>query len=338
MILPTKAFLLPQGSLIADYVYMLATFGIDRGKLRYFASCMFKKIKTALLLLSLCLALNGFSQNVHGHWFGIGTMGMVPSYNSYLSELILRQKGKAVSGFFLYYFKDSLVKAPVSGSFDEQSHRLRINPFPIIYYLSPTARNSIDCFVAGNFVLTASKTESILSGSLASDANHRYTVPEISFRLKRSDDTAALVMKDEPDDEPAPVKKTDTTVALSPQSETIEAFTKREKIFTKELDIVNSTLKLELYDNGEIDYDSVSLFLNNKLILPKTKLDHRAIKLTIELDPALEYNELSMFAENLGRIPPNTAALIVYDGKMRYETLLSSDLSKSASLKLRTKR
>lgn len=81
----------------------------------------------------------------------------------------------------------------------------------------------------------------------------------------------------------------------------------------------------------------VSLYLNNKLVLPKVSLTHRAVRLTINLDPSLPFNELSMFAENLGTKPPNTAALILYDGATRYETLLSSDLSKSATLKLKKK-
>jgi hypothetical protein len=93
-----------------------------------------------------------------------------------------------------------------------------------------------------------------------------------------------------------------------------------------------------MYDNGEIDYDSVSLFLNNKQILQKSMLTHKAIRLTIDLDPNLEVNELSMFAENLGMIPPNTAALILYDGNTRYETMLTSDLSKSATLRIRRKK
>jgi hypothetical protein len=295
---------------------------------------MCKKAGFVVLLLLMIISGNrSVAQNVDGHWYGIGLVQMTGEYNGYLSELVLRQKGRAVSGIFNYYFKDSLVKVNLNGIFDEQTRKLTIKPFALIYYRSPSARNSIDCYMSGNFVLTASKSESVLTGTLVSDADHRYTVPWISLKLKRSDDTTDLVMIDEPE----PVQKTDTLVTLpvSPETQAVEAFVKREKVFTKELDITNNSIRLELYDNGEIDYDSVSLFLNNKLILPKTKLDHRAIRLTIQLDPTLEYNELSMFAENLGRIPPNTAALIIYDGKARYETLLTSDLSKSASLKLK---
>ena len=288
----------------------------------------------ALLLTATC----SIAQNVNGHWYGIGMLQTTTDYNSYLSEMILRQKGKLVWGEFDYYFKDSLVKVALNGSFDEQTNKLSIKPFPMIYFRSPNARNSIDCNMSGNFLLVASKAESVLNGSFSSDADHRYTVPDINFRFTRSDDTAFLVMpKDEPELKKEIVIAQLTSVPPQ-QDETAEAFAKRKKIFTKELEVVNNSLRLEIYDNGEIDYDSVSLFLNNKLILPKSMLNHKAIRLTIELDPNLEFNELSMFAENLGMIPPNTAALIVYDGKTRYETFLSSDLSKSATIKIKKKK
>jgi hypothetical protein len=58
----------------------------------------------------------------------------------------------------------------------------------------------------------------------------------------------------------------------------------------------------------------------------------------LQLDPTKEFNELSMFAENLGMIPPNTAALIVRDGQKEYQLLLQSDFSKSATLKLKVKK
>ena len=208
-------------------------------------------------------------------------------------------------------------------------------------------------------------TESVLTGGLFSDIAHQYTVPTINFRFNKSDDTAALVMQPESEINkgifftsdsvlsPVSVPTTLTGNVLVSSSETFSVTTKpnqpannvlaeasaaallqRGKVYTKVLEMVNNQLGLEIYDNGQIDFDSVSLFLNNKLILSKSMLKHKAIHLTIDLDPNLEFNELSMLAENLGMIPPNTAALVIYDGKIRYETLLSSDLSKSATIKL----
>ncbi|MES2003528.1 MAG: hypothetical protein V4450_03325 [Bacteroidota bacterium] len=295
-------------------------------------------LNTVLFVMGILLTDNLYSQQVSGHWYGIGMLQTTGDYNSYLSEMILRQKGKLVWGELDYYFKDSLVKVALNGTFDEQTRKLNIKPFPMIYYRSPNAKNSIDVFLSGSFNLLVSKTESVLNGVLQSDDAHKYTVPEINYRFTRSDDTAVLIMKDE---EPE-IKKEPPVIAVLPvtpaQDETTNAFTKRTKIYTKEIDLENKTIRLELYDNGEIDGDIISLFFNGKVILSKTMLTHKAIRLTIELDTTLEFNELSMFAENLGTIPPNTAALVVYDGKTRYETLLSSDLSKSATLKLKQKK
>lgn len=275
------------------------------------------------------------AQGISGHWYGIGMIQTSDAYNSYMSELKLRQKGKQVSGEFSYYFKDSLLKVPVSGSFDLQTRKLHLQPFPMIYYRSPNARNSIDAMLSGNFTLVISKTESSLNGSLVSDEDHKYTVPPINYRFIRSDDTLNLVMKDE--ETPAPKQESPVTPSAPASEPEPTVFQQRAKIYTRELEIENDRVRLEIFDNGEIDHDSISLFLNNKQILRKSMLTHRAIRMNIELDPTLEFNELSMFAENLGMIPPNTAALVLYDGTKRYEVLLSSDLSKSATLKLKKK-
>lgn len=289
-----------------------------------------------ILLFVICLFSSGslFAQQLNGHWYGIGKMQHTRDHHQYLSELILRQKGKQVWGELDYYFRDSLVKVPIKGSFDITSRKLRIQPFSMIYFLSQSARNSIDVNLSGYFSLLVSKTESVLTGSLAPDTDHRYTVPEINYRFIRSDDTTNLVMTEE-----EPVKTETVILQELPvvQEQTGDEFLKRTKVYTRELELENPSIRLEIYDNGEIDGDMVSLFLNNKRILPNVSLTHKAVRLTIDLDPSLAFNELSMFAENLGTKPPNTAALIVYDGKTRYEILLSSDLSKSATLKLKKK-
>ncbi|HEY1019740.1 MAG TPA: hypothetical protein VGE25_12110 [Sediminibacterium sp.] len=295
---------------------------------------MIRTHKILLLLACFFTTVPLFSQQVNGHWYGIGKMQATSDYHQYLSELVLRQKGKQVWGELDYYFRDSLVKVPIKGSFDPGSRKLSILPFSMIYFRSPNARNSIDVNLSGNFTLLVSKTESVLTGSLVPDADHKYTVPEINYRFTRSDDTTDLVMVNE---EPVVQKPVVIATDPAPQPAPADDFTKRAKVYTKELELENPSIRLEIYDNGEIDGDMISLYLNDKLVLPKVTLTHKAVRLTIDLDPSLPFNELSMFAENLGTKPPNTAALIVYDGKTRYETLLSSDLSKSATLKLKKK-
>ncbi|MCK9403309.1 MAG: hypothetical protein M0Q26_07910 [Chitinophagaceae bacterium] len=299
---------------------------------------MTKMLKAVVVCCMVSISLTSFGQNVTGHWFGIGMVQNTKDHHAYLSEMVLRQEGKMVNGYLNYYFKDSLVKVALRGNFAAQTHQLTLLPFPIIYYQSPNARNSIDCYMSGSFILLASKTASQLNGSLFADEDHKYTVPAINLRLTKSNDTAFLVQQQEEPEEEKADTLLGTTPMVSAETNTSEMYNQRSKSVTKELLVENSTLKLELYDNGAIDYDSVSLFLNSKMILPKTMLTHRAIKLMISLDPGMESNELSMFAENLGMLPPNTAALILYDGTTRYKTMLTSDLHKTATLRLRKKK
>ena len=51
-----------------------------------------------------------------------------------------------------------------------------------------------------------------------------------------------------------------------------------------------------------------------------------------------EINEIAMFADNLGSIPPNTALMIVYDGKERHEVRISSTLKNNGTVRIRRKK
>jgi hypothetical protein len=60
--------------------------------------------------------------------------------------------------------------------------------------------------------------------------------------------------------------------------------------------------------------------------------------MNIKLDTTKEFNELSMFANNLGAIPPNTALMLISDGKSRYEVRLSSSLDKTGAVRIKRKK
>ena len=47
---------------------------------------------------------------------------------------------------------------------------------------------------------------------------------------------------------------------------------------------------------------------------------------------------LTLYAENLGRYPPNTGLLVVYDGETRHQVRFSADLNQNASIIFRRKR
>jgi hypothetical protein len=90
------------------------------------------------------------------------------------------------------------------------------------------------------------------------------------------------------------------------------------------------TVELELFDNGEIDGDSVSLYLNDQLVLEHLRLDAKPKILKLALDTTLRVNKLILYAENLGALPPNTALMQVNTKGKQYDVFLSTDFQKNA--------
>jgi hypothetical protein len=110
-------------------------------------------------------------------------------------------------------------------------------------------------------------------------------------------------------------------------------YEKRSNTVLKTIEVESESIKIDLYDNGEIDGDSVSLFLNGRLVVARKKLTTRPLTIRIPLEELEDENELVMYADNLGSIPPNTALMIVTDGNKRYEVRITSDLQKSGTIK-----
>lgn len=101
---------------------------------------------------------------------------------------------------------------------------------------------------------------------------------------------------------------------------------------------VNATrAQIELFDNGIVDDDTVSLFLNGKILVDQKRLAATALQLQVALDP-LNENVFTLFAHNMGAVPPNSAMLIINIDDHRYRLNLSSTLDKNGVLIIRVKR
>lgn len=134
---------------------------------------------------------------------------------------------------------------------------------------------------------------------------------------------------------PPPVTPPPVAVKKDPMPEIKSdmQFDKRNNSLIKTIEIENETFRVDLYDNGEIDGDSVSLFYNGKLLLQHKRLTDKALSLTLDVTNGQDVNELVMYAENLGSIPPNTALMVVTDGNNRYEVRITSDTQKNGAIR-----
>ncbi len=112
----------------------------------------------------------------------------------------------------------------------------------------------------------------------------------------------------------------------------VDVLKERENKLATKIYVDSKDVYIEFYDNGEIDNDSISVFLDNKLIIDNQRLSTRPIKLNLHFDEGNSFYEIITVAENLGDIPPNTALMVINYGRKRQEVFLTSDDKKNAKV------
>ena len=130
---------------------------------------------------------------------------------------------------------------------------------------------------------------------------------------------------------------TSTSITVLKQPQKITAPTPsvlktRENALVRKIETEAGEIKMEIYDNGQIDGDSVTIYHNNTLVRSHMRLSQKPITVTIEVDPSQPHHEIIMVADNLGTIPPNTSVMIITTPSKRYEVFISSSEQKNAKV------
>lgn len=119
---------------------------------------------------------------------------------------------------------------------------------------------------------------------------------------------------------------------------TKEKLAKRTYQVIKVIEVNAATIKVEIYDNGQIDGDVVSIFLNEKQLVFSKMLTAEPITIEIKLEKNEDEYDLIMYAESLGSIPPNTALMVVTTPTQRFEINISSNEQTSGAIRFKLKK
>lgn len=210
-------------------------------------------------------------------------------------ELQINIKDGTVSGDSYHYLDvDNYVKKRIKGSYDADHNKVTLNEFLVTAYKIPfTCRVCIK-----NYELTYKR-----------EGDHEYLQGTWNGTVMNTNDDCL------------------------PGNITLSRIKQSAFAEVPEIKVDTGTIRLDFYDNAEIDGDSISIMLNNKLLLAHQKLDTKPITVFVRVDLTNTFNEIEMIAENLGTIPPNTAMLIITAGTKRYELFLTSTKQKSAKVR-----
>ena len=135
------------------------------------------------------------------------------------------------------------------------------------------------------------------------------------------------------------IKRADPIIKEDPARKSVvkipETTRSRENELIQTFTITNKEISVRLYDNGEIDGDTISVYLDGIPLVSNKGLSTSPITLQLEMDEDNAEHVLIMVAENLGRIPPNTSLMLVHDGDKRYQVSITSTEQKNAMVRFR---
>jgi hypothetical protein len=272
---------------------------------------MQKRIIISLLLL---LNLAAQSQDINGIWKGKLVMAPGACFPVYNIELQLQVAGSRITGT-AYHFSDSLnfVKENFEGIYKKDSNVILIQENGIITF--KVREECVPC--VKNYTLTFHRG----GGNVITDEQLRGTWTGKAIDGKTICEPGTLVLN------------RFEKATFKPELKLPPSLTKRTAELVKEIKVDTGTIKIDFYDNGQIDGDTISVYTNGMPVVSNKRLSTQPVTMNVKIDLKRTEQEVIMVGENLGSIPPNTALMIVYAGDKRYQLYLTSDEKKNAMVR-----
>lgn len=292
-----------------------------------------------LSLISFTLSATAYSQDLSGYWQGRfrTDQRLNGASKTFFMNMVLGQNGRKIEGRFgnaALDFPNSLdVVFEISGIIGKKEKiPTRLMRGKILYTRLPDV--VAEYFLSlDNIKYERNDSVEVLYGDWT--ANGLIPMRDDGFagsfwvrKLRMSDTIKKGIVADT-----ALASQSVEPINKEPDMVLIPAQMKKRKNSEEGYITVNTKkITLNIYDNGIMDGDSVSIFFNGKLLMTHQLVSEKPIILDLELDETLVKNEIILFAENLGSISPNTALIVVNAGDKRYELFSNADLGKNAVL------
>lgn len=294
--------------------------------------------------LFILLHAKSFSQNLTGTWEGTGG-------GSDYCKLVVVHVGDSLFGF-TYDTGMGYCKCNFAGKYNDSLKKLNgVNPSVIektlfhtmsSYKLTYSRKGDKEYLKGG--AGAKSTGAKILSFGIMQPVSYTKvkdeidTTPFIAARLQLYNKIPAAAQK-QPEvltaknGTEATIKET----AAAPASDLKIVKESRKSELVKTFDTKEDSVKLVLYDNGEIDGDTVTVFVNGQIIINRLGLSTRPYEMYIPVAKNGQVQVIELMANNLGSIPPNTAYMLVWEKDKRHELRVLSDLNTNARIDIKYK-
>lgn len=331
--------------------------------------------RTLLATLSLMIPFWAFCQNFSGQWKGSFDETRDPSRTEYVLEI--EANGNTFEGTSTTYFningKRCYTICAIKGTIDQRSktltsteiYRIKANTpdwfldcfqtHIVTYYKKgneeqlvgtwKSARPTDNCGTGSTLlsrtIIPSTNTKNETNGGNKNQTggnnqtknkteNPTNNKKEETQNKDKNSTTTTTTNTDKNKNQNANQEKNENKTTPQPKLQ------KRENKVFETITLESELTEVFLYDNGQIDGDIITLIFNGEVILNKQTLSDKPIVTKIKLIPGKD-NILTMYAENLGDIPPNTATMRIKNQDQYHTIFLSADDKQNGSIILKVK-
>ena len=230
----------------------------------------------------------------------------VKNGETYPYQLLISVRGSSIHGYSITKLADGTEpKITLKGHIERDKHTITINEKKLI---SELPQNTSTCLVNAVLTYTAGKSKYPLSGTFTSNDIDNKPCGKGTIEFTNSGYISEIFKDDTP------------VVKKAPEYEVQETQTGEYEItngITKQFEWHSDTCNFEIYDGGIIDGDEVSVIFNGQNVLTNYVLakQKKLVKLLLNKGK----NTITILAEYEGKVPPNTANVIISDGNRRYK-------------------
>jgi len=230
----------------------------------------------------------------------------VKNGETYPYQLLISVRGSSIHGYSITKLADGTEpKITIKGHIERDKHSITISEKKLI---SQLPRNTSTCLVNSVLAYTPGKSKYPLAGTFTSNDIDNKPCGNGTIEFAYSSYISDLFKDDTP------------VVRKAPEYEMPETQTGEYEItngITKQFEWRGDTCNFEIYDGGIIDGDEVSVIFNGQNVLTNYVLakQKKLVKLLLNKGK----NTITILAEYEGKVPPNTANVIISDGNRHYK-------------------
>ncbi len=264
--------------------------------------------KQFILFVLIYLSLKLISQDISGDWQGIMYQpNNRMKYYTYGFSTHINQQNSKISGTNrIWFLSDASIYGVIEFTGEFNNNKLKFTESEIIKQ-DKKGGTFVWCIKTGTLNYSVVDDTAILSGDWVA-ISPKTCVPG-KITLKRAIPKQVVAKKD---------------TVVTP----VKLDNRRIKKGTT-IKIPDKIIRITVFDSAQDDGDTISLTFNDVVVLSAYRLTKIPYTFEVTYDASLKNNTLVLYAHNVGRIPPNTAKIIIESGDFTRELVLQSDMKKS---------